>query len=274
MARRSQQAPKIVNQASWAKFRTLAKEMGRDPDDPWVGGYVAYEWTHSRHFFESYTPQLDGKRVLEFGCNVGASGIVLASLGADVVGVEVDREFAALAEAQASAYGLEARVSILHLRDTTRMPFPEFHFNLIICNSVLEYVDPAYLAAVQKELLRVLVPGGLILILGTSNSLWPREVHSRGWLSNYVPRGVDRFLGRQPLQRGISPFKVRSGFPGCVLVDKEDKSATYLAARKRMGTHPRVLTAMRIAAVVLNPFELTVGMLMPSFAMALRRKLA
>lgn len=267
-----QPSPKILNQAAWSQFRALATGMGLDPDDPWIGGYVSYEWTHARYFFEAYARDLEGQRVLEFGCNVGASGIVLASLGAQVTGVEVDAKFAALAQTQAEAYGLATRVNVVHVDDTSRMPFPEGHFNLIVCNSVLEYVAPASLAVVQKELLRVLKQGGLILVMGTSNRLWPREVHSGRWFSNYLPRGVDALLGGKSLQRGVSPFTIRNGFPGCLLLDKEDQCATYLAVRKRMGTNAKALAAMQIAATVLSPFAMTVGMVTPSFVMALRRQ--
>lgn len=265
-------SPKIVEPAGWARFKALATDMGLNPDDPWVGGYVSYEWTHARHFFEAYVRDLHGRRVLEFGCNVGASGIVLANLGADVVGVEVDAKFASLAQAQAEAYGFNSRVKILHLDDTRRLPFPDGHFHFIVCNSVLEYVSPDALAAVQQELVRVLAPGGLVLVMGTSNRLWPREVHSGRWLFNYMPRVLDKLLGGEPRQRGVSPFTVRNGFRGCVLVDKEDGSAAYLSARERMGTGARGLTIMRMAATLLRPFPMTVGMLTPSFAMALRRQ--
>ena len=75
------------------------------------------------------------------------------------------------------------------------MPFPKHHFHLIVCNSVLEYVQPGSLSAVQNELVRLLGPGGLVLVLSTSNRLWPKEVHSGKWLSNYVPKCLDCLLG-------------------------------------------------------------------------------
>ena len=102
-------APKIVDYAAWERFRRLANEAGLDPDDPWMGGYVSYEWSHARHFFQAYAQRLDGQRVLEFGCNVGASAIVLAKLGATVVGVEKDLRFVELARLRFALMDLIAR---------------------------------------------------------------------------------------------------------------------------------------------------------------------
>src|SRR5437870_3039843 len=148
--------PRIQNPEAQEQFRTLVRGRKLNPDDPWVGGYVAYEWTHGRYVFETYVPLLQGKRVLEFGCNVGASGIVLASLGADVVGVDIEADYVAMARAQAESYGLTSCLSVLHITDIQSLPFPDSHFDLIICNSVLEYVHPAWRASVQAELVRVL----------------------------------------------------------------------------------------------------------------------
>lgn len=264
-------APAIADPAANERFRELAREQGLNPDDPWVGGYVAYEWTHGRHFFEQYAAPLSGKRVLEFGCNVGASGIVLAHLGATVTGVEVDPQFAALASAQAAAYGLSGRIDVHHLPDTSKMPFPDGAFDLIICNSVLEYVALPLLANIQRELARVLAPGGLLLVMGTSNRLAPREVHSGRWLVNYVPRWIDRLAGGAERQRGLSPFRVIAGFPHLEVVDRKDAGAAYLNAKERIGSGGAILSAMRLAGRVLRPFGLTVGMLMPSFAIAFRK---
>ena len=267
-------APQVCDAAAWKQFRLLAHSAGLDPDDRWVGGYVSYEWNHARHFFDAYVHELDSSRVLEFGCNVGASSVVLAALGANVIAVDTDARFVDLARAQISAYGLNGLVNVIHLDGAVHeLPFGDSSFDVIVCNSVLEYVDWACLAIVQKELLRVLSPGGLILVLSTSNRLWPKEVHSGKWLSNYVPRKVDR-LCRKSLQRGVSPFKIRAGFSGCVLVDKEDNSGAYLAARAHMGTSASLIAAMRLVSTILRPFRVTVGMLMPSFALVLRRQAA
>lgn len=265
-------APQIQNLEARERFRTLARARQLNPDDPWVGGYVAYEWTHGRHLFEAYVPRLEGKRVLEFGCNVGASGVVLASLGAKVVGVDIDADLVELARAQTESCGLASCMSVLHVADTRSLPFSDGYFDLIVCNSVLEYVHAAMRSVVQAELVRVLGSGGLLLVLGTSNRLWPREVHSRRWLVNYVPRWIDGFFGGHERRRGVSPFAITRDFPGCRNVDLDDACATYLCAKERMGTSGQKLALMRFASRVLSPLGLSLGMVMPSIAIAFRKE--
>ena len=72
------------------KFRELVRDAGLDPDNPWIGGYLDREWEHGRHIYETVEFEISGKLFLEFGCNYGATTVVLAALGARVVGVDID----------------------------------------------------------------------------------------------------------------------------------------------------------------------------------------
>lgn len=238
------------------------------PDDPWVGGYVEYEWTHGRHIFETYAGSLVGKRVLEFGSNIGASAVVLAMLGAEVTGVDVSGAFCEIAELNALAHGMAKRIKILHSDDTRSLPLNSDGFDLIVCNSVLEYVQREHLAAVQAELVRVLAPGGIVLVLGTSSRLSPKEVHSGRWLVNYVPRWWDRLSGGRERQRGVSPFTVRRNFRGLEVLDLADGAQRYLEAKRRMGTPRSRLRLLHAVHRCVAPLGTSVGMLMPSFAIA------
>lgn len=48
----------VSDMAAKNLFRNLALNRGLDPDNLWVGGYVAYEWVHNRHIFQTYTSTL------------------------------------------------------------------------------------------------------------------------------------------------------------------------------------------------------------------------
>ena len=65
----------------------MISRMSLDPDDRFVGVYVDWEWQRSRHLFDGLIESVREKRVLEMGCNVGATAIVLAALGAVVTAV-------------------------------------------------------------------------------------------------------------------------------------------------------------------------------------------
>ncbi|WP_296001286.1 class I SAM-dependent methyltransferase [Rugamonas sp.] len=202
--------PVIGNDLKQQAFEELAHALGLAPRDPWIGGYVDYEWDHLRLVLDAMPLRLDKLPVLEFGCNVGASAILLSHLGARVSATDISPEWISLARLNAARYGIDD-IAFSHVPDSCRLPYADGQFQLIVCNSVLEYVDPRQLAAVQRELDRVLAPGGMILLTGTSNRLWPREAHSGRWLVNYLPRRLDRWSGRVR-QRGVWPWQARGGF--------------------------------------------------------------
>jgi SAM-dependent methyltransferase len=149
-----------------------------------------------------------------------------------------------------------------------KLPY-EPGFDLITCNSVLEYVLPEELPQVMQELDRVLKPGGLLLVLGTSNRLSPREVHSRRWLSNYLPRPVDRLLGFR--QRGIFPWAVRGQLAGYRDVVAADRGEKYFDLRKRLGDPAAKLTALYALAKLGSVFGLSAGEVTPSFLQVLQK---
>ena len=257
--------PGTPDPAQVERFRALACELGLDPDDMWVGGYVDYEWEHLRPVLAAYGIDPSGKRALEFGCNFGASGVVLARLGASVTGVDVEFDNVRLAQANIAANGVSATMQALHVPDTRTMPFADASFDLVIANSVLEYVAPDHLDAVMAEIHRVMAPGGQMLVLGTASRLSPREVHSRRWLVNYLPRAVDRLLGKD-WQRGLSPWLLARTLEGRFAVTGKD---SWLEARRAVhGTPgPGIRTVARIARLTGR----APGWLSPNIELLLKR---
>lgn len=266
--------PRVHDAAADQRFAAKARSMQLDPNSKWVGGYVAYEWAHSRYFFERYFA-LDAEQplqLLEFGCNYGASAIVTAQLGARVTAVDVAAEALELAEHNAARFGLSEHIDFHHVPDTTALPFADASFNAINCNSVLEYVPPRLLPGVLRELHRVMAPGGTLLISGTSNRLWPREVHSSCWLINWLPRSLGPLLARFGCREwGLNPWLVIRAFRGWENPDFADGSRRYLDAKAAMGMDMRRRRLLAALARLLRPFGLTPGLLMPSFFLVLRR---
>ncbi len=254
------------------RFRALAHTMGLDPDDVFVGGYVDWEWNHSRHVFEALGElagvSVQRKRVLEFGCHSGATAVVLAHLGANVTGVDVDPVPLSLARLNAKRFGCGKALRFRHLADSTRLPFHDGEFDLITCNSVLEYVRPHLRPTVLAELDRVLAPRGLLVVMGTSNRLWPREVHSRR-LVNYLPRALDGFLFGKRVLRGVNPWMLQQA-----LIGYEDlcvrHPALYPEMTARMN-HRRDPRYLKVAARVLRTLKLSPGMLARSFTLVLQK---
>ena len=185
---------------------------------------------HFAHVLRAGLCPTAGSTVLEFGCNIGATSIILAHAGAAVVACDVSSEYLALAQLNARRYGVLDAVRLLRIAGTGALPFKDGAFDLIVCNSVLEYLPPTELPHALRELDRVLAVGGYMIVWGTSNRLWPVEAHSRRWFANYVPRAVDRFL-RRPLQRGIWPWEIQRALGSYDDVLHQVAPAQYLRAR-------------------------------------------
>lgn len=253
-------------------FRRIAADMGVNVDDPWVGGYVEYEWEHGRHIFETLGMPLAGAEVLEFGCNVGASAVVLGALGARVTALDVNEEIVQLARANVARYQLADTVRLLHTPDSSNLPFNDGAFDLVCCNSVLEYVPCAELPAVMAEIDRLLKPGAIILVTGTSSRLWPREVHSGRWGVNWLPRGLDRILGSTAYQRGIWPKVVRYGFgTSYENMDRTDHGVAWLEARRRTGSSSTKWLCLRLFNNIARMLGTSAGLLTPNIAVRLRK---
>jgi len=235
--------PVIGSDLKQQAFEEQARRLGLAPRDPWIGGYVDYEWDHLRLVLDAMPLRLDGMAVLEFGCNVGASAILMSHLGAKVSATDISPRWIALARLNAARYGIDD-IDFLHVADSCRLPYADAQFGLVACNSVLEYVDARQLSPVQRELDRVLAPGGMMLLSGTSNRLWPREAHSGRWLVNYLPIRLDRLFGRQA-QRGLWPWTARRGFGAHYdNLDTAHPENFFARSRQVMGAAPHRLQTL------------------------------
>lgn len=263
--------PAIISARMQEAFEVHARRLGLRPSDRWVGGYVDYEWDHLRHIVAALPVALEGLRVLEFGCNVGASAILFAHLGARVCASDISQNWVELARLNARRYGAN-EIAFAHAPDSRRLPYADGQFDLIACNSVLEYIDADERAAVQRELDRVLAPGGLILLTGTSNRLWPREAHSGRWGVNYVPRAADQLCGLcgTALPRGVWPWEARHGFGRHYdNLDSARASGIYARSRTGMGVPRRRLLPLLWLGAVLGVGP---GLLAPKLSCLLQKR--
>jgi 2-polyprenyl-3-methyl-5-hydroxy-6-metoxy-1,4-benzoquinol methylase len=261
-------APRVLDPVADDRFRALAARRGLDPDARFVGGYVGWEWAHARHVFDGLVGDVRGAEVLEVGCNVGATAIVLAALGARVTAVEPDPDLVEIARANAARFGLAGEVRVEHVTDTTRLPYPRGRFRWVSCNSVLEYVPERALRGLLREIDRVLAPAGIVAVLGTSNRLWPKEQHARRWLRHYLPRG---FPGA-PRIRGITATMVRRELGAYDDVLRNDGGRLFVELKARMGARGLRLQALRAGALVLASAGISPGSVGPTLTMLLRKR--
>lgn len=100
---------------------------------------------------------LEGKRVLDIGSGLGGGDIVLAGLGARVVGLDIEAPLVERARKLAAAKGLSKRVEF-RLTKPGPLPFPDGSFDLVYSSGAFTQI--ADKESLFKEAFRVLKPGG------------------------------------------------------------------------------------------------------------------
>lgn len=265
-------SPTPVDQSAHAEFIDLLVAANYNPDSPWAEGYVLMSWERARPFFLAKGLPVPGSKVLEFGCNFGASSIMLASMGAEVTAIDINPVYVNIAKANAKAYGVLEQIEFLHVSDTRKLPFADNAFDLVVCNSVLEYVQDNQLDQVIGEIDRVLKGGGILFILGTSSGLWPREVHSRIWLVNYLPRILDPLIMKisPEFMRGLSPWRLLYCLDRYENIDRSDGNSSFLAAKRQL-TPVWKFTLLHLFSVVSLGLGASLGLLLPNITVALKK---
>jgi SAM-dependent methyltransferase len=106
--------------------------------------------------------ELRDQKVLCLGCGEGLDVVILASLGAHVVAVDISDESIALASERARANGVAARIEFFNCDAGALSPIPSNSVDKALCAAIFHHVD---IAAASRELQRVLKPGGIAVCL-------------------------------------------------------------------------------------------------------------
>ncbi|HEX2015852.1 MAG TPA: class I SAM-dependent methyltransferase [Solirubrobacteraceae bacterium] len=163
-----------------------------------VTEYYREYWSSGRvQTAQSIDPRLQGvlgelvldprRACLDFGCGEGSAAAVwLAERARRYVGVDVSEA----AVARARGQGLDARL----IAPDEGLPFGDGEFDLVVALEVLEHLfDPA---AAVSELLRVLRPGGRLLVTVPNVAYWRRRI-DLAVLGRWNPLG-DSLSVKQP----------------------------------------------------------------------------
>lgn len=109
-----------------------------------------------------------GKKGLDAGCGAGARDVHhLWKMGFDIRGVDAVPDN--IAEAKARHPEIADRVTVADLKQP--LDFPDAYFDFVMCNAVIQHIDPESLAATTiPELTRVLKPGGILQLMFKNGS--------------------------------------------------------------------------------------------------------
>lgn len=134
------------------------------------------------------SPGLEGARVLDNGCGIGAYVARLEPLARSVFGLEYE-----LDRTREAAVRTGSRLLVNGAGE--QLPFADGSFDLVLSNEVIEHVQDD--RAAVAEMVRVLRPGGRAIIF-CPNRWYPVEQHGIYWrgrykfgnipLVNYLPR--------------------------------------------------------------------------------------
>jgi len=152
--------------------------------------------------------ELEGKRIMDIGCGVGAFVRRLREFTPAVYGIDIDRE--------GVARGSE-ELPNLALAVGEYLPFRDGSFDVVLLHEVLEHVDDD--VATLREARRVLAAGGRVVVF-VPNRLYPFETHGiflgkryvfgNVPLVNYLPDAVrDRLV---PHARAYTKAKLQRAY--------------------------------------------------------------
>lgn len=166
--------------------------------------------------------QLNGKKILDFGCGCGASTMVLNRMfpNSQIVGVELESKFLDIAILRAAHYKIHGCTKFLLSPDGESLPPDLGEFDFIILNAVYEHLLPQEREALLPLLYRHLKPDGILFFNETPYRWFPIELHTTSGLIfiNYMPDVIASYYARRFSKRKLMeddwPTLLRKGIRG------------------------------------------------------------
>lgn len=125
--------------------------------------------------------------ILDAGCGSGLTACHLAkSKGCKIIGVDINSQMIEKARQRAEQEGVTHLVEF-KVADVNKLPFPDNHFNWVMCESITVFLDKD---KVYKEFYRVLKPEGRIADLEMS-LLYELPPQLRSQLESCYGKGTD-----------------------------------------------------------------------------------
>ncbi|WP_417920237.1 class I SAM-dependent methyltransferase [Christiangramia marina] len=142
-------------------------------------------------------------RILDAGCGEGRNLRWFAGFGYDIWGIDMDVERLSIAR----EIFPNLKENLIHAR-LSEIPFPDVHFDHIICSAVLHFAeDENHFYKMLSELIRVLKPTGSLFIRTASNIglLDATEELS----DSYNDRKAGYYLDRETISQLIDKYDLK-----------------------------------------------------------------
>lgn len=129
--------------------------------------YIMVEWEkfkaepQRREALLKATQNTQVRHVLDIGCGAGQEMLPFVLQGANGVGMDVMPEVGQVGREMFDAEGLADKVSFIRASGN-ELPFPDEHFDVVICRGALMFMD---VEIALLEMTRVLRPGGVFFLM-------------------------------------------------------------------------------------------------------------
>lgn len=179
--RQLQQAGWQIDDQFWEALTDYSRSFVRDE----MTGFG------TRHFYEQRIRALGFvgmENILDAACGNGQWSVVLASLNKNICGIDIQADSVGVASRLSEAHGY-ANASF-QCASMDQLPYPDVHFDAIVCYSAMMYTD---YAKTLREFHRVLKPGGRAYV----------SVDSTGWLLHLLlDKGIRKLSWKNTIMYG------------------------------------------------------------------------
>jgi SAM-dependent methyltransferase len=151
--------------------------VGYDTDSKAITlGHPSYVWRFGQDrrldLIRRYAP-LEGKRILDVGCGLGAYVRKLSAFSDQVFGVDID---------EAKVDDARRTLPNIFQAPAEQLPFQDGYFDVVLLHEVLEHVEDDRLAV--REAFRVMAQRGRMVVF-VPNRWYPLETHGIYWRGKY-----------------------------------------------------------------------------------------
>jgi 2-polyprenyl-3-methyl-5-hydroxy-6-metoxy-1,4-benzoquinol methylase len=223
------------------------------PDDPQKLRWVECE-EHQVSHASGYVDRLglglllEGARVLDIGCQNGATLVALSRRGARPTGIELDPRCVEAASIRLQCHGIAPDV---HAGSGCALPFDAATFDAVLASNVIEHVEDPL--ALVGEVKRVLRPGGIVYIDGPNRFspkfLWSDPHYQMagvsalpGWLSRAYVTKIRRYPSYDaetfPTASGLCRMLRQRGLAVLPALDGDRKGLPRFLHDLRINTKP------------------------------------
>ncbi|VFP78536.1 Ubiquinone biosynthesis O-methyltransferase [Candidatus Erwinia haradaeae] len=141
-------------------------------------------------WIKHYTNGLSGKKILDVGCGGGILAESMASLGANVVGLDIEKDLLQVARLHA----LESGIKVQYIQQTAEEHLVKYaeKYEVVTCLELLEHVPEPY--SVINACSQLVKPGGEVFFstINRTKKSWFVAIFCAEYILRILPQGTHK----------------------------------------------------------------------------------